>query len=87
MVTQRTVTPWPIRHCRFKSYPTHHVIHEEHKLLRRNLTAESQNILNSMLSFRKLLSQTLPPDMVEYVVGLVVKDGAHEKLLSLTSDE
>ena len=36
---------------------------------------------------RRVLSQVLTPDMVDYIMELITWDGAHEKFLELTKDD
>lgn len=55
--------------------------------MRSNLTEQSRELLNSMLTMRKILSQVFAPDMVDYIVELIVKNEAHEKFLELTKDD
>lgn len=51
--------------------------------MRDKLTVESKELLNGTFTLRKILSQVLTPDLVDYIV----KDGAHEKFLELTKDD
>ena len=51
------------------------------------MTAELENLLASSYKLRKILSQSLPPELVDYILELVVKDGAHRKYLKIVEDE
>ena len=54
------------------------------------MTAELENLLESTYKLRKALEQALPPEVVDYLIGLVAKDGAHRKYLKIveeTNDE
>ena len=55
-------------------------------ILRNKLTTQSKELLNSSLSMRKILSQVFTPDMVDYLMEIIVKNEAHEKFLELTKD-
>ena len=54
--------------------------------MRNKLTTQSKELLNSSLSMRKILSQVFAPDMVDYIMEIIVKNEAHEKFLELTKD-
>lgn len=49
----------------------------------RKLTDQSRELLNSKLMLRKQLMQVFPEDLVDYVVELIVRDMAHEKVENL----
>ena len=55
--------------------------------MRDKLTVESKELLNGTFALRKILSQVLTPDLVDYIIELIVRDGAHEKFLELTKDD
>ena len=55
--------------------------------MRSKLTPESKEALNSLWKFRKLLAQVLTPDLVDYIVELIVREEAHQKYLELTKDD
>ena len=48
------------------------------------MTPELEELLHSTFKLRQTLSQILPADAVNYIMELVVKDGAHRKYLELT---
>lgn len=47
------------------------------------LSPELEELFSSTFKLRKILSP-LPPDAVDYLCGLIAKDGAHRKFLELT---
>lgn len=54
------------------------------------MTAELENLLENTYKLRKTLQQALPPEAVDYLIGLIAKDGAHRKYLKIveeTNDE
>lgn len=54
------------------------------------MIAELEKLLESTYKLRKTLQKALPPEAVDYLIGLVAKDGAHRKYLKIveeTSDE
>ena len=51
-----------------------------------NLSEKSKEILENKLALRKSLSQTLPADIVDYIMQLIVRDQAHQKFLELTKN-
>ena len=55
--------------------------------MRENLSEQSKELLESSYQMRKILSQVLTPDLVDYVVHLIVLDGAHQKFLDLTKED
>ena len=55
--------------------------------MRANLSEQSKELLNGTFTLRKILSQVLTPDLVDYIIELIVRDGAHEKFLELTKDD
>ena len=54
--------------------------------MRSNLTEQSKELLNSSLSMRKMLSQVFAPDMVDYIMQIIMKNESHEKFLELTKE-
>jgi hypothetical protein len=52
-----------------------------------NLTPELMASLESSSKLRKVLEQTLPKELTDYLVHLVAKDISHRKFLKLTMDE
>ena len=52
-----------------------------------NLNPELLPILKSSSKLRKVLEQTLPKELTDYLVHLVAKDISHRKFLKLTSEE
>ena len=51
-----------------------------------NLSDQSKEILENKIALRKSLSQILPADVVEYIMQLIVRDQAHQKLTELLKD-
>lgn len=51
-----------------------------------NLSNQSKEILASKRILRENLSKILPQDLVDYIVQLIAKDQAHQKLLNLLKD-
>ena len=51
-----------------------------------NLSNQSKELIESTLQLRKSLLQLFPKDLVDYIIELIVKDQAHQKLLELTKD-
>ena len=56
------------------------------KTVMENLSHELEELLGSPFKLRKVLEQVLPADAVNYIIDLVVKDGAHRKFLKLTEE-
>ena len=54
--------------------------------LKLNLSDQSKEILENKIALRKSLSQILPADVVEYIMKLIVKDQAHQKLLEILKE-
>ena len=48
------------------------------------LSPESEQIISSMFTFKKVLLSHLPQDIVEYLCELIVKDQAHKSFIELT---
>ena len=48
------------------------------------MSPELEELLHSTFKLRQTLSQVLPKEVVDYIIELVVKDGAHKKYLKLT---
>lgn len=55
--------------------------------MRENLSEQSKDLLESSYQMRKILSQVLTPDLVDYVMQLIVRDGAHQKFLDLVRED
>lgn len=51
------------------------------------MTAELENLLGNSYKLRKILSQSLPQEAVDYILELIAKDGAHRKYLKIVEDE
>ena len=51
-----------------------------------NLSPELEELLESPFKLRKVLEQVLTVDAVNYIIELIVKDGAHRKFLKLTEE-
>ena len=51
------------------------------------MSPELEEFLHSSFKLRQTLSQVLPKEAVDYIIELVVKDGAHKKYLKLTEEE
>jgi hypothetical protein len=51
------------------------------------MTAELEALLQSSYTLRKTLSQVLPTNAVDYIIELIVKDGAHRNYLKITGDD
>ena len=51
------------------------------------MSPELEELLHSTFKLRQTLSQVLPKEAVDYIIELVVKDGAHKKYLKLTEEE
>ena len=50
------------------------------------LNKESQELIDSSYKMRNILKQVLPNDIIDYVLELVAKDMAHQKLKEITKD-
>ena len=48
------------------------------------LTPELEELLAGTFKLRQTLSSVLPPEAVNYIIELIVKDGAHRKFLKIT---
>ena len=55
--------------------------------MRESLSLQSKQALENPRALRQTLAQVLPPDLLDYVMMLIVKDSAHYKLLKLMQDE
>ena len=50
------------------------------------MTPELEELLHNTFKLRQTLSQILPVDAINYIMELIVKDGAHRKYLKLTEE-
>lgn len=50
------------------------------------LSNQTKEILDNKIQLRKLLSQVIPSDLIDYIMELIVKDQTHQKFLELTKD-
>ena len=50
------------------------------------LSQQSEDIINSLWQFKPTLAQIVPNDLAEYIIDLIAKDQAHQKLLNLMKD-
>ena len=48
-----------------------------------NLSEQSKEIISALWQFKPTLSQIMPNDLAEYIVELIAKDQAHQKLTEL----
>lgn len=55
--------------------------------MRENLSPQSKQVLENPRTLRQTFAQVLPPDLLDYVMMLIVKDSAHHKFLKLMQDE
>ena len=51
------------------------------------MSPELEELLHSTFKLRQALSQVMPKEAVDYIMELVVKDGAHRKYLELTKED
>jgi hypothetical protein len=51
------------------------------------VSPELEALLQNSFQLRQTLSQVLPPEAVNYLMRLVVLDGAHRNFLKLTEEE
>ena len=51
-----------------------------------NMSPELENLIHSKFILKKTLSKVLPLEVVNYIVELVAKDGAHRNYLKLTEE-
>ena len=51
-----------------------------------NLSNQSKEILEALWQLKSSLNQIIPNDLSEYIIDLIAKDQAHQKLLSLNKD-
>jgi hypothetical protein len=51
------------------------------------MSPELEELLHSTFQLRKTLAQVLPKEAVDYIMELIVKDGAHRKYLKLIEEE
>jgi hypothetical protein len=50
------------------------------------MSPELEEFLNNTFRLRKALEQVLPKEASDYIIDLVVKDGAHRNFLKLTEE-
>jgi hypothetical protein len=50
------------------------------------ISAEVEELLEGSFRLRKTLEQVLPKEAVDYILRLIVKDGAHRKFLKITKE-
>ena len=51
------------------------------------MSPELEELLHSTFKLRQALSQVMPKEAVDYIMELIVKDGAHRKYLELTKED
>ena len=51
-----------------------------------NLSEQSKEIISALWQFKSTLSQIMPNDLAEYIIELIAKDQAHQKLTELLKD-
>ena len=51
-----------------------------------NLSDKSKEIIDTLWQLKNNLSQILPNDLAEYIIELIAKDQAHQKLLEILKD-
>lgn len=51
-----------------------------------NLSDKSKEIIDTLWQLKNNLSQILPNDLAEYIIELIAKDQAHQKLTELLKD-
>ena len=51
-----------------------------------NLSDKSKEIIDTLWQLKNNLSQILPNDLAEYIIELIAKDQAHQKLIELLKD-
>ena len=52
-----------------------------------NLSDKSKEIIATAWKLKTTLSQNLPPDLIEYIIELIAKDQAHQKLIKLLEEQ
>ena len=57
-----------------------------HCFLENTMSPELEEILYNTFTLRRSLSQILPKEAVDYIIELIVKDGAHRNFLKLTEE-
>jgi hypothetical protein len=50
------------------------------------MSPELEELLESPFKLRPTLGQILPQEAVDYILNLIVKDGAHRKFLKITEE-
>ena len=50
------------------------------------LSDKSKEILHSLWQLRNTFNQVIPSDLTDYVIELIAKDQAHQKLIEVLSD-
>ena len=51
-----------------------------------NLSDKSKEIIDTLWQLKNNLSQILPNDLCEYIIELIAKDQAHQKLTELVKN-
>ena len=51
-----------------------------------SMSPELENLLHVTFKLRQTLAQVLPQEAVNYIMELIVKDGAHRKYLKLMEE-
>ena len=51
-----------------------------------NLSDKSKEILECLWQLRNTFNQVIPADLTDYIIDLIAKDQAHQKLLNLNKD-
>ena len=54
--------------------------------LKLNLSEKSKEIIAALWQLRNTFNQVIPSDLTDYVIELIAKDQAHQKLTELSSD-
>ena len=50
------------------------------------MTHELEEFLSSTFKLRKLLETVMPKEAIDYIISLIVKDGAHRKYLKIVEE-
>ncbi len=50
------------------------------------MSPELEALLHNTFSLRRSLSQILPQEAVDYIIDLIVRDGAHRNFLKITEE-
>lgn len=51
-----------------------------------NLSDKSKEILECLWQLRNTFNQVIPSDLTDYIIELIAKDQAHQKLLELEKE-